>query len=234
MTGRAEVSLRWLADGTDLLFAAAASLSDDDLDGPSLLEGWDRGTLLAHVARNAGALSNLVAWARTGVETPMYVDAAERAERIAELAAAAPDTIRAELHSSDATLRRDLDALGAEQWAATVRTARGRPIPASEIPWMRNREVWVHAVDLATGLTFAAVPAEVRWALLDDAAALMSPRPDAVGVRARDADTGREWQFGPSAEVTVTGETEELCAWALGRPTLLGVGRGWPRLPAWL
>ena len=39
----------------------------------SLLEGWTRSHLIAHVAYNAIALCNLMHWANTGEETPMYV-----------------------------------------------------------------------------------------------------------------------------------------------------------------
>src|ERR1044072_8833933 len=39
---------------------------------PSLLPGWTVGHLLTHVARNADAYTNLLTWARTGVETPAY------------------------------------------------------------------------------------------------------------------------------------------------------------------
>jgi maleylpyruvate isomerase len=41
-------------------------------------------------------------------------------------------------------------------------------VPASEVPWLRAREVCVHAVDLATGLAFADLPADFLTALCDD------------------------------------------------------------------
>ena len=42
--------------------------------------------------------------------------------------------------------------LVAEQWQRPVRTAQGRTVPATEIPWLRAREVMVHAVDLDAGV----------------------------------------------------------------------------------
>ncbi|MFG1700137.1 maleylpyruvate isomerase N-terminal domain-containing protein [Nonomuraea sp. NPDC049309] len=59
-----------LTAATDRLLATAASLSDADLAAPSLLPGWTRGHVLAHVAQNAGSCLNLLTWARTGVRTP--------------------------------------------------------------------------------------------------------------------------------------------------------------------
>ena len=61
---------------------ALSRLSDADFDGPSLLAGWDRRHLIAHVGLNARALTRLVEWAATGVETPMYASATQRAEEI--------------------------------------------------------------------------------------------------------------------------------------------------------
>ncbi|MBU5900470.1 maleylpyruvate isomerase N-terminal domain-containing protein, partial [Vibrio cholerae O1] len=34
-----------------------------------------------------------------------------------------------------------------EAWAAIVRTAQGREVPARETVWMRTREVWLHGID---------------------------------------------------------------------------------------
>jgi maleylpyruvate isomerase len=234
MTGAPTRSLQWLRLGTDRLLSVVAGLSDDDFSQPSLLDGWTRGTVIAHLALNAGALGNLVAWARTGVESPMYASADQRAADIARLATAPASVVRAEFLAGAARLSADLAALPDACWAASVRTARGRSIPASEIPWMRNREVWVHAVDLDAGAGFADIPPAVLAALLDDAASLMSVRPEAVPVAAY-AD-GREWRFGPDPTTTVTAALPDLCAWTLGRPTAAGaaVNPDWPALPEWL
>ena len=62
--------------------AQSARLTDTQIDGPSALPGWNRATLLTHLARNADALGNLLTWARTGVETPMYADPSSRAADI--------------------------------------------------------------------------------------------------------------------------------------------------------
>ena len=59
-----------------------------------------------------------------------------------------------------------LDGLPAGAWDATVVTAQGRTVPATEIPWMRAREVCVHAVDLGAGITFGDLPADFTAALL--------------------------------------------------------------------
>ena len=229
--------LDWLRDGTDRLFAAVGELTDEDLAEPSLLPGWNRATVLAHLALNARGLSNLVSWARTGVETPMYPSAEAREAGIVELAAAPVARIRVEAVAADADFWRDLTELPPAAWANTVRTFRGRPVPASEVVWMRDREVWVHGVDLRSGLTFADMPAEVLTALLDDAAAaLIATRPDPGAIIARAG--GREWTFGTAEPVgaPVDGDLADVCAWALGRRAAPGVHADphWPDLPPWL
>ena len=40
---------------------------DDEFAAPSLLPGWQRNQLVAHVGYNARAVSRLVAWAATGM-----------------------------------------------------------------------------------------------------------------------------------------------------------------------
>src|SRR5215211_3296162 len=66
------------AAATRRLLAGLAELSDADLRAPSLLPGWSRGHVVAHLCRNADAVTNLVAWAATGQERPMYTSQAAR------------------------------------------------------------------------------------------------------------------------------------------------------------
>ncbi|MET7733685.1 maleylpyruvate isomerase family mycothiol-dependent enzyme [Streptomyces sp. NPDC005402] len=197
--------------------------------------------LLAHVARNADALLNLLNWARTGVETPVYEGPDQRVREIEEGARRTAGELREDLFRANARLAGELAALPDACWEATVRTARGREVPVWEVPWMRVREVWVHAVDLDTGTSFDAVPREVCAALLDDVAAGFRARTDIPPVGLRAEDAGRTWLLGvPGAAKTplVTGDLPSLTAYATGRPVpgpLHATGRGSvPKLPAWL
>ena len=71
-------SLDRLAAATGRLLATASALSDAQAREPSLLPGWTRGHVLCHIARNADGMVNLLNWARTGTETPMYASAESR------------------------------------------------------------------------------------------------------------------------------------------------------------
>jgi maleylpyruvate isomerase len=107
---------------------------------------------------NAEALLNLVDWARSGVEKPMYASPDQRNADIEAGALRPADELLAWFDESAQQLATAMGQLTDEQWQAPVRTAQGREVPATEIPWMRSREVMIHAVDLGTGVTFADLP----------------------------------------------------------------------------
>ncbi|MFE5393395.1 maleylpyruvate isomerase family mycothiol-dependent enzyme [Streptomyces sp. NPDC056568] len=149
----------WVRTGTELLLDAVAALDEDAFKAPSTLPDWTRKHLVAHVAANADALGHLVHWAATGEETPMYASAEERAAGIAKGATLSGDELRSWLTDSAQKLAAGLDGLTEAQWGHQVVTAQGRTVPATELPWMRAREVCIHAVDLGTGVvTFADLP----------------------------------------------------------------------------
>src|SRR5260370_38967831 len=69
-------------DATQRMLKTASTLSDEEVRQPSLLPGWTRGHVLAHLAGNADALRNLLIWARTGVKAPAYASQQARDEAI--------------------------------------------------------------------------------------------------------------------------------------------------------
>lgn len=98
----------------------------------------------------------------------MYASPQQRAAEIEQGARMVPAELRRLVAESAAALAADLAALDEAAWSAEVVTAQGRTIPAAQIPWLRAREVMVHAVDLGTGLTFADLPADFTTELLVD------------------------------------------------------------------
>jgi maleylpyruvate isomerase len=231
-----ERRLRWMHDGTDLLTNTVDDLPDAALAQPSVLDGWSRAHLVGHLARNAGALVNLLNWARTGVETPMYPDQQSRERDIERSAGQSPDALRADLLDGIVRLEQAIAAMPDEAWKAQVRTNRGRPVPGAEVPWMRVREVWVHAVDLGGRAGFADLPVDVAAALLSDAFFFAARQPTVPAVRVWATDAELELSLGDSAAepVEVRAPVAQLLPWALGRHRLLPPEVDWPRLPAWL
>jgi maleylpyruvate isomerase len=216
--GDIALTLPWMGAGTEFLLRAVEALPDDALADPSRLPGWSRAHVVAHVARNAEALTRLASWARTGVETPMYADAEQRARDIEESATAPSETLRADLVDTAAALDSAVAALDEPAWAATVRTSSGKSVPATEVPWMRVREVWLHAVDLDAGADMADVPPEVLDTMLDDVTAALSDRPDCPAAVLAPTDRERTWSLGPAAgAVELRGAAADLLGWATGR-----------------
>ncbi|NDK25769.1 maleylpyruvate isomerase family mycothiol-dependent enzyme [Streptomyces sp. TR1341] len=197
----------WARTGTQLFLAAVADLDEAAFSADSPLPGWTRKHLAAHVAANADALCNLVHWAATGEERPMYASAGERAAGIAKGPSLSAEELRGWLTASAARLAEGLDALADERWQHEVVTAQGRTVPATELPWMRAREVCVHAVDLGTGITFADLPDGFLTAL-------------AAEVRDKRALAGLP-----------AGPLPQVAAWLTGRPHSLADA---PQLGPWL
>ncbi|MFJ6651060.1 maleylpyruvate isomerase family mycothiol-dependent enzyme [Streptomyces sp. NPDC091290] len=214
------ITLPWMREGTALLLNTADQLTDADLHTPSLLPGWTRAHVIGHVSRNAEALVRLATWAHTGIRTPMYADREQRAAEIESSATLPPHVLREQLKSTAADLEDALGALDTGTWQAEVKSALGRTIPAAEIPWMRIREVWLHAVDLASGTTFTALPDALTDILLDDVTATLSARPDCPAVRLGPTDRDRTWHIGPTeinSPATVEASAAELLGWMTGR-----------------
>lgn len=238
--GDLETKLDWMRDGEDFFSAALSALENDQLGERGLLPGWTRSEIVAHVARNADALQNLLHWARTGEETPMYASPGQRDADIAEGALRPPAELRDNAASASRSLRAAVDSLPSSAWEASVRTARGRTVPATEIPWMRCREVWIHGVDLDAGSGFDAVRRDVALALIDDVVTGLAARGDCPAVvLVSSEDENRSWALGPdSGAVVVEGTPSALLAWVSGRSSGDSLSprdrAAVPALPGWL
>lgn len=231
MTESGAGPMEWARSGTALFLSTVDNLQDEQLHAPSSLPGWSRAWVVAHVACNARALSNLVTWASTGVESPMYPDAGARIRDIEAAASLPPDELRARLRDEATSLISAMGTMDVETSAAMVRSALGRAIPAAEIPWLRAREVWVHCVDLDAGVTLDRFPAHFALALLDEAAAAVGAKPGCPAVRLVSADSGKSWHLGGSEDVTeISGSVAELLGYVIGRTQRADA----PALPAWI
>lgn len=227
MTRTLSDGLRWTAIGTQLCEKALAVLDDAALGANSPLPGWKRAHVVAHLDGNARALVNLVTWARTGVETPMYSSMDQRNADIEAGVALPTAELRERFAQSRAALANGMAQLSEQAWGADVVTAQGRTVPASEVPWMRAREVMVHAVDLDAGIGFDDLPQDFLEALLDDVVARRSSLDGQPAVRL--VAPSRSWDVageGPTA--TVEADLASLAAYITGRAAL------GPDQPAWL
>lgn len=234
-------SRAWVETGTDLISGQLAALSEEDYQAPSALPGWSRKHLVAHLACNAEAIGNLTHWAATGEPTPMYASPEARTAAIEAGATQSGTALTDAFNSTAAALAAAMDALTEKQWSHDVVTGQGRTVLASEAPWMRAREVMVHAVDLRTGVTFHDLPASFLAELCEDivgkrnATAGSAAEGPALALTATDADL--QWQVvGTGEPVQATGTLAALTSYLSGRGAQSVVAaRGVvPDLPAWL
>ena len=221
---------RWWSLGEQSVAEALHRLTDNQLREPSALPGWSRAHVVAHLARNADALVNLCRWAHTGVETPMYPSLEARDADIETTAGLRAGTLRADLVDARARLAEAVAVLPDEAWQRPVRNGQGRTVPASEVPWMRAKEVWVHGVDLRAGIEFADAPDGFLPALVDDVLAVFAARDQLPDVTIRATDTEHTWCSGAAP---VRGPVAAVAAW-LTRSDTSGLTGDVPELPRWL
>lgn len=224
--------------GTAFFARAVQELSDEDLDAPSLLPGWSRRFLIAHVGYNARGLARLTTWARTGARTPMYDSDTQRWDEMVTGSSLPARALRHLFEHSAVHLDVEWRDLEDAQWDVSVVTAQGRTVPARETAWMRAKEVWVHAVDLGAGQSFADFPASMIDRLIDDVLRVWNRRNEDVALRLRATDRPADWterRIGAGGPV-IEGRASHIARWLTrGRTGDLARvdGHVLPDIPRW-
>lgn len=197
---------------TERLLRTAEEMDDAAVGEPSLLPGWTRGHVLTHLARHADAMTNLLTWARTGVETPAYPSPQARVDGIEAGAGRPVAEQAADIRAAHEKMADAAAAMSGEAWTFVI---PARKQPAAALPWVRLREVEVHHVDLGLAYT----PEE--WS---DGFALRLLREIVGGSSAPDMVLRPSGLAHPltigtptDASPTVGGPTRALAAWLAGR-----------------
>jgi maleylpyruvate isomerase len=236
---RAVHLLPLVRQATERLDHVVAGLDDDTIHQPSGLPGWSRAHVVTHLARNADALVNLLTWARTGVEHPMYASAADRDADIEEGAGRLAQIVLEDLRAASDRFMVAATALPGKAWSAPVTGRLPTPFPTANVPSMRLHELWVHLVDLDAGFSFAEVPEDHLEHLVAEAVTRHVNRPDGKRVRLTvELSGGRErvWDLVNGRDDPrhdVTGSASDAVAWLTGRSGGEGLVGDVPVLPAW-
>jgi maleylpyruvate isomerase len=154
--------------------------SDAALNAPSRLEGWTRRQLVAHLGYNAAGLRRMVEGVARGVPAPMYLSADQRSSEIAEAVNLDVTSLRRLFDDEHDRLHAAWCALAPSDWDCAVTTPQGKSVPVAMTLWMRNREVWLHTVDLGMGARIDYIPPIIQIRLFDDAANVWRDRGIAV------------------------------------------------------
>lgn len=203
----------------DRLLAAVRKLDEAAVPEPSRLPGWSRGHVLAHIARNADALLNVLTSARTGSHVPMYASAEVRDADI-ERDAGRPLAVHLDdLAESAERFNNAAAALHPEAWQRTVELRNGVTDLAARVPFRRLVEVELHHVDLGIGCEVEDLPAAfVEQDLEYVAGERFAGRPD-VPPLLITTDAGRSWRTGRDLgePTAVSGPAAALLGWLTGR-----------------
>lgn len=227
------LDLAGVAGAEARLLATVDGLTDADLGVPSLLPGWSRAQLIAHLAGNAEAHARMAEGALRGETVAQYPGgAAERQAGIdwgigrpaTELAARLADAVDW-LHSTWA-------AMPEEAWSIEVGLTAG-PVAAGDAVARRWLEVEVHHIDLGLGYGWRDWPEEFvprqLEPLLRRQAVVAKDPPDGTFVLWAD-DLNQAWVLevsggrasvepfhGVEADAMVRGPGGAILAWLLGR-----------------
>ncbi|MFF5530914.1 maleylpyruvate isomerase family mycothiol-dependent enzyme [Streptomyces cinerochromogenes] len=200
-------------EATDRLLTEVAKLDNAALAEPSRLPGWSRGHVLAHLARNADALLNVLQ------SRPMYASAEAREADIERDAPRPLEAQVADVRESAARFQAAGDAPA--DWTRTVELRNGVLDSAARVPFRRWAEVELHHVDLGIGYELEDLPAEFLERETDFLADRFSGHPDVPAARLTDGthawSTGRAADEPGTPEITVTGRPADLVGWLAGR-----------------
>lgn len=226
MTGPV-TDLTALQAATGRLIGAVAALDGSAVAQPSLLPGWSRGHVLAHLARNADALVNVLAG------RPMYVDATSRDADIERDASRPLAGQLTDLRDSAARLAAAAGRLTEDQWRSSVILRNGVTDLAANIPFRRQIEVELHHVDLSIGRTMVDLPAEFTDRALEYLARRFAGRADVPAVELRPEGGSRKRTGHLDGPLTVvSGQPWALVGWLSGRTDGGDLAAGSQPLPA--
>jgi maleylpyruvate isomerase len=220
---------------SESVYASIETLTDAQAREASLLPGWTRGHVLTHIARNADGLVNLVTWARTGVETPMYPSRDQRAADIEAGSGRPAVQLVEDVHESGDRLLAELREAPDDTWGRMVRFG-GRDLATNgaHIPYLRRVELEVHHVDLNLDYTLAHLPEDLVERMLGEVTADFSADDDKPGVVLLGNESDGRWVVEPGGQ-EVSGPEPSLLGWLLGRTDGVGLhsDQPLPTLGAW-
>lgn len=195
---------------------ALTSLSDADCREPSALPGWTRAHVITHLARNADALTNLLHWGQTGVESPMYTSQEQRDRDIESGATRGVEELRADSAAACGRFLQAANELHTSRFETEVSRLPGGPsFPVTRVGGMRRTEVEVHHADLLIGYSPFDWPEDLTRHLLERRQRELAEK--GIPMVWRLTDTGESVSVGEGDGPEVSGHSADLVWWLLGR-----------------
>ena len=210
-----------LAAASQRLTESVEALTDETWSAPSLLPGWSRGHVVAHLTLNAEGLAAALIGAVEGRSQPMYASDEVRDGDIDELARGPrAQVVRRFVVAAgrfDEALAAVAAAPGQVAERLIPRTPGGRRFPVAATGEMRLREVEVHHVDLDLGYS----PADWPTPFVRDLLTHGIHRPLRIDALLSAIDIDWSHQLGTGGP-TITGPAHGLAWWLTGRDPFPG------------
>lgn len=144
---------------TARLLAAVGGLGAAELDAPSLLAGWSRRTITAHLSYVAAAYQRMTTDVLAGRPTATYPGGrAERARSLRSLDGLPPEAVCDRLRGAADQLLARWRALDRGDWVRPLHGEPAGPMALSRLIALRFTELEVHHVDLGTGYPVGSWP----------------------------------------------------------------------------
>lgn len=204
---------------------ALTQLDDESLRGPSVLPGWTRAHVVAHLSRNADAFERVLLQVAAGEPASMY-DSPESRNNDIEATVDRHDLAGLLRDAEEATTRLERAWRGCEADPSTPYTR----VPGGQEAWplesvgrRRRAEVEIHHADL--GLSYAADdwPADFSLAMIKQRQEEMATQPRGCpSMVLSSTDVDGLWKFGVGQGPEIHGTAGALAWWLVGR----GGGRG--------
>lgn len=224
-----------LVEATRRLVRTVDGLDAEALAEPSVLPGWTRAHVVAHLTLNAESLTGVLDGIARNEPVAMYASDDARDQDIEQLAGEDAPELRERFLGSLQPFEAALSTVPEDAWAGDFpRVPDGLVFRRDRIPTMRHREVEIHHADLATDYTPADWPAPFAIALVRTLAADRSGH-GPFTVTATDVDlsvTVGEGQIETdNGLLLVTGPVGALGWWLAGRGSGEGLSVGGGTLP---
>jgi maleylpyruvate isomerase len=191
------------------------ALTTEELAGPSLLPGWSRAHVVAHLALNGQAMAGVADGVGRGTTPAMYESDEQRSTDIDELAEADPADLRDRLFAATTLFTDAVELVPEDRWVGAFTRIPGGPTwPAATLVATRRRELEIHHADLGAAYTHHDWPDDFVAELLD---VVSVDQASSGPFLVRATDLGREWSVGGEDGPVVSGRGADLGWWLTGR-----------------
>ena len=205
---------------TTRYLAALTQLDERSLRAPSLLPGWSRAHVVAHLSRNADAFTRVLSQAAAGEPGSMYESQEARNEGIeATVARCAPDQLVADAEESSRRLEDVWRTSHADPRTPYARLPGGvETFELSSVGPRRRAEVEIHHADLDIGYLPADWPPDLAADLVTQRQGELAAKADGgPSMVLSSTDVEGLWKLGEGPGPEIHGRIGDLAWWLVGR-----------------